>query len=465
MIKTASLVNCVEAAPRWTPLLHTRLGSLHRYSARSLSQPVSIRQAFSRGNCRLLASEAVQEAQSSSAVQEMTVPAADLHAQQAWEFWRRLGSPRYHVAPMVDQSELAFRQLCFRYGATAAYTPMLHSRLFLEDQKYRAEHFTTCPQDRPLFVQFCANNPSTLLQAARLVQDHCDAVDINLGCPQRIARKGKYGAFLMENMDLIESLVTTLAQGLTVPVTCKIRVFPDLERTLAYARMLERAGCSVLAVHGRTREQKTAKAVRANWDIIKAVREAVSIPVLANGNIRNLQDVHDCIAYTGAEGVMSAESLLEDPALFWPKRLQAEGAYMPVEGVRLLKEYLELAEQYPTPMRMIRGHTFSLIGPWLSEFTDLRDKINALKLDIPVIREVIAELDVRIPETGRSHPVAKISERAIARMEREAALAGAVAEQNREDAALAALSTDDIKKAKKPSGFAQFDRDVQELAA
>ena len=66
---------------------------------------------------------------------------------------------------------------------------------------------------RPLFVQFCANNPSTLLQAAKLVQDYCDAVDINLGCPQRIARKGKYGAFLMENMDIIESLVTTLAQA------------------------------------------------------------------------------------------------------------------------------------------------------------------------------------------------------------------------------------------------------------
>ena len=68
-------------------------------------------------------------------------------------------------------------------------------------------------------MQFCANNPSTLLQAARLVQDHCDAVDINLGCPQRIARKGKYGAFLMENMDLIESLVTTLAQVDTIRPT------------------------------------------------------------------------------------------------------------------------------------------------------------------------------------------------------------------------------------------------------
>lgn len=388
----------------------------------------------------------------------MTVSSAELHAKQAWEFWKRLGSPKYHVAPMVDQSELAFRMLCFKYGATAAYTPMLHSRLFLEDPKYRAEHFTTCPGDRPLFVQFCANNPATLLEAAQLVQDHCDAVDINLGCPQRIARKGKYGAFLMEQMELIESLVTALAQGLKVPVTCKIRVFPDKERTLAYARMLERAGCSVLAVHGRTREQKTARAVRADWDIIKAVREAVSIPVLANGNIRNLQDVHDCIAYTGVEGVMSAESLLEDPALFWPHRLTPEGAYTALEGVRLMKEYLDLAELYPTPMRMIRGHTFSLIGPWLQEFTDLRDKINTAKLEIEIIRSVVAELDVRISKTGRNYPIPKVSERALARMEREAAMAGAIAEQQRQDAALADL----IPADRKSSGFAQFDKDVQQ---
>ena len=73
---------------------------------------------------------------------------------------------------------------------------------------------------RPLFVQFCANSPQTLLEAARLVQDHCDAVDINLGCPQRIARKGKYGAFLMEKPELIESMVTTLAQASALTVLC-----------------------------------------------------------------------------------------------------------------------------------------------------------------------------------------------------------------------------------------------------
>ncbi len=106
-----------------------------------------------------------------------------------------------------------------------------------------------------------------------------------------------------------------------MPVTCKIRVFPDVKKTVAYARMVERAGCCLLAVHGRTREQKNNTETRADWDQIRAVKQALSIPVLANGNIRNLEDANACMAYTGCDGVLSAESLLDDPALFSPSRL------------------------------------------------------------------------------------------------------------------------------------------------
>lgn len=191
--------------------------------------------------------------------------------QRGFAFFESIGRPRLHVAPMVDQSELAFRLLCRRHGATAAYTPMLHARLFLENRKYREEHFTTTMNgsDRPLFVQFCANDPQILLGAARLVQDHCDAIDINLGCPQRIAKKGRYGAFLMDDLDTVEAMVKTLHENLRVPVTCKVRIFPELEKTLQYVKMIERAGCSLLTVHGRTRAMKDTKQNRADWDAIR----------------------------------------------------------------------------------------------------------------------------------------------------------------------------------------------------
>lgn len=84
--------------------------------------------------------------------------------------------------------------LCRRHGATGAYTPMLHARLSLEAPGYLDEHFTTCETDRPLLAQFCANDPQVLLRAARLVEPYVDGVDLNLGCPQRIARRGRYGA-------------------------------------------------------------------------------------------------------------------------------------------------------------------------------------------------------------------------------------------------------------------------------
>lgn len=224
-----------------------------------------------------------------------------------------------------------------------AYTPMLHARMFTETPKFRDAHFqplrsslTSHPSpdsqssptgayldgnprlDRPLFAQFCANNPDELLEAAKYVAPFVDAVDLNLGCPQGIARKGKYGAFLQEDQDLIFSLINKLHKELSVPVTAKIRILESREKTLEYAKNVLKAGASILTVHGRTREMKGHKTGLADWSVIRYLREELprETVLFANGNILRKSDIERSLEETGADGVMSAEGNLYDPAIF-----------------------------------------------------------------------------------------------------------------------------------------------------
>lgn len=266
---------------------------------------------------------------------------------------------RYVTAPMVDASELPFRLLNRRHGVSLAYTPMFHAALFASSPRYRAEHWTTTSADRPLAVQFCANDPATLVAAARHVDNgEVDFIDLNLGCPQGIARKGHYGAFLQDEWPTVAALISTAARELKTPVSAKIRIFPDVAKTVAYARMIEDAGASVLAVHGRTREQKGRTAGPADWEVIRAVKAALTIPVLANGNVRHRGDADACIATTGADGVLSAVWLLENPALFEAR--DADAAAL-ADRMALAEEYLTLVEAYPVPMRCVRAHLFKMM--------------------------------------------------------------------------------------------------------
>lgn len=283
---------------------------------------------------------------------------------EAFQFLKEaLKNGKHVVAPMVDASELAWRLLCRRHGADICYTPMMHARNFATDPKYRAKEFSTCAEDRPLITQFCANDPHTILAAAKLVQNDCDAIDINLGCPQNIAKKGHYGAYLQDEWDLIASMVKILHENLDIPVTCKVRIFDDDDKTVQYAQMLEKAGCQLLTVHGRTREQRGQFTGLANWDIIKRVKESVNIPVFANGNVLHFPDVEACMKATGVQGVMSAEGNLYNPAIFEPK----------VHTVcDMVDEYLRICKDHSPKNSSMRLHLFKLFRRTFNIHTDLR---------------------------------------------------------------------------------------------
>ena len=289
-----------------------------------------------------------------------------------------LGSPTRILAPMVAQSELPWRLLARRRGCQLCYTPMWSSLLTATDPNYAKMVLDDlgCKEDRPLIVQFCANRPDLMVQAAKKVEEYCDGVDLNLGCPQNIARKGNFGSFLQDNWEVIEEIIRKCRQELKIGVSAKIRVFPDVEKSIEYAKMLERAGCHFITVHGRTKEQRGEATGLADWEQIRRIREAVGIPVVANGNVQYHEDIGRCIEETGVDGVMIAEGHLTNPAIFQP-------ATFP-DVCDAADEYLDIVEgEFPlTNVSHVRAHLFRLWKHSFKIHTDVRDKFgpaNSLK--------------------------------------------------------------------------------------
>mmetsp|Transcript_5690 Transcript_5690/g.22318 ORF Transcript_5690/g.22318 Transcript_5690/m.22318 type:complete len:425 (-) Transcript_5690:104-1378(-) len=301
-----------------------------------------------------------------------------------------VSGPVYACAPMVQQSELAFRLLCRRYGVNVAWTPMYYSKHFAKADKhgrsYRQTNYdgASPAETGPLIVQFAGDDPDTVLTAAQYVEEHENvaAVDLNFGCPQSIARKGHYGAFLLEEPELCMRIIDKLATNLRKPVTAKIRILPDRQQTLDLALGLARSGASILTVHGRTKEQKKQFCGSADWTRIREIVQHLEqhgmghVPIIANGGMASFADCQAALDVTGAAGVMSAEALLEDPALF----AHAIGSGVPGFGsgldhltpigiarrqLFLADEYMELAREHtpahPQPDAVIKAHLFKLL--------------------------------------------------------------------------------------------------------
>lgn len=217
---------------------------------------------------------------------------------------------------MVRYSKLSFRSLVRKYNCDVCFTPMIVASDFIQSTKARDSEFTTNQHDRPLIVQFAANNAQTLADAACIVAPFSDGVDLNCGCPQRWAMSAGYGACLINKPELVKDMVTHVRNQVNNPnytVSIKIRIHKDLRQTVDLCQKAESAGVSWITVHGRTAEERHQP---VHYDAIKTVKDSVSLPVIANGDIKYLRDVQSTYQLTGVDGVMVARGLLANPAMF-----------------------------------------------------------------------------------------------------------------------------------------------------
>ena len=257
------------------------------------------------------------------------------------------------VAPMVDQSDLPFRLLARKFGSNLCFTPMIHSRLLITSKAYRTKFSGTWLEaDRPLIAQLCGSEPDVVLEAARILEPHVDGIDINCGCPQGIARRGNYGAFLLEQEATLLNLVQHLVKHLRVPLSVKVRLLPDPDpneipnQSLELYRKLVDSGIHLLTIHGRTRHQKSRLTGHADWETIRKAVDLFGdrIPIFANGSIETWEDVQECFRVTNADGIMSSESVLEYPPIFYS---EPQYPVRSIGRIQLAKEYVALARQYP----------------------------------------------------------------------------------------------------------------------
>ncbi|MDO5396748.1 MAG: tRNA dihydrouridine synthase DusB [bacterium] len=221
------------------------------------------------------------------------------------------------LAPMAGVTDLSFRRICARYGAGMTYSEMVSAKGLWYKDKKTASLMRIAPDERPTAIQIFGSEPDIMAAVIPQVMEfNPDIIDVNMGCPApKIVNNGD-GSALMKNPKLMGRIVRAVSDVSPVPVTVKFRKGWDSDsvNALECAKILEANGASAVTVHGRTRQQFYSG--NADWEIIKEIKKALSIPVIGNGDIWSAEDAGAMLDYTGCDAVMIARGAEGNPFIF-----------------------------------------------------------------------------------------------------------------------------------------------------
>jgi nifR3 family TIM-barrel protein len=288
------------------------------------------------------------------------------------------------LAPMADVTNLAFRLLCRQHGADLTYTEMISADAMVRENRKSLLKGLSSPEDRPLGIQLVGNSPEKLLDAALFIEDEYrpELVDVNMGCPARRITGAGCGSSLLNSDTTVYRIISELTDSLETPVTAKIRIHKSEEKTVKIARLIEEAGASALTVHGRTAEQMYSG--KADLTVIKAVKKELSIPVIANGDIKDEESAENTLDFTGCDGIMIGRAAMGNPFIFQRikhylqtgEKLEGDTKTQQLEDFETYIFLLEKHNLFSSINLQMHAHWFT---KGLRGSRQIREKINSLK--------------------------------------------------------------------------------------
>ena len=294
---------------------------------------------------------------------------------------------RYILGPMAGVTDLPFRLLCREQGAGLLCMEMVSAKAIYYNNRNTESLLEIHPDERPVSLQLFGSDPKIMSEMAKRIEERPFAIlDVNMGCPVPKVVKNGEGSALMKNPKLVYEIVSALVKAIDKPVTVKIRKGFDDDHVNAVeiAKIIEEAGAAAVAVHGRTREQYYSG--KADWNIIRQVKEAVSIPVIGNGDVTSPQKADELVRQTGCDGVMIARGAQGNPWIFSELTQWEETGELPLrpdkdEIRKMMLRHARLQLEYKgefSGIREMRKHV-AWYTKGLKGAARLREKVNAVE--------------------------------------------------------------------------------------